>query len=63
MLGSLVDPCWQGAVDGTPIRDIVGADPVEFAEESVADSADGQWIHQERARLFEPVGRAAGTSD
>jgi hypothetical protein len=33
----------QSAANGTPIREIVGADPVEFAEAFQRDYPEGQW--------------------
>ena len=60
MLEDLADLFEQSAADGTPIRAIVGADPVEFAEEFLRNYAGGQWINKERARLTEAIDRAAG---
>ena len=47
---------WERAVaDGTPVRAIVGDDPVEFAE-TFADAYTGrQWIDKERARLTKAI--------
>ena len=61
MLDDLADLFEQAAVDGTPIRAIVGDDPVEFAEAFIANYADGQWINKERTRLTDAIDRAAGT--
>ncbi len=58
MLEDLTDLFEQGAADGTPIRAIVGDDPVEFAEEFLRNYAEGQWINKERARLTEAIARA-----
>ncbi len=58
MLEDLTDLFEQGAADGTPIRSIVGDDPVEFAEEFLRNYAEGQWIKKERARLTEAITRA-----
>jgi DNA-binding ferritin-like protein (Dps family) len=44
MLGDLVDLFEQAAADGTPIRAVVGDDPVEFAETYFRDHSDGRWI-------------------
>ena len=41
----------RAAVDGIPIRDIVGDDPVEFADTFIRNYSDGQWINKERKRL------------
>jgi DNA-binding ferritin-like protein (Dps family) len=58
MLDDLADLFEQGAADGTPIRAIVGDDPVEFAEEFLRNYAEGQWINKERARLTDAIARA-----
>jgi DNA-binding ferritin-like protein (Dps family) len=42
MLGDLADLFEQSAADGTPIRAIVGDDPVEFAETFMRNYAGGQ---------------------
>ena len=65
MFGDLADLFEQAAADGTPIRSIVGDDPVEFVEAFVANYADGQWINKERNRLAESIERAVAgeTSD
>lgn len=60
MLEDLADLFEQSAAAGTPIRAIVGDDPVEFAETFLRNYAEGQWINKERARLTEAIDRAAG---
>ncbi|MEV4736721.1 MULTISPECIES: DUF1048 domain-containing protein [unclassified Microbacterium] len=51
----LADLWERAAVDETPIADIVGDDPVEYAE-SYAEAYGGtQWVDKERARLIEAV--------
>jgi len=55
MLEDLVELFEQSAADRTPIRGIVGEDPVEFAEEFVQNYADGQWINKERTRLAKAI--------
>ena len=59
MLEDLADLFEQSAANGTPVRAIVGDDPVEFAEEFLRNYAEGQWINKERARLTEAINRAA----
>jgi DNA-binding ferritin-like protein (Dps family) len=55
MFGDLADLWERAAVDRTPIREIVGQDPVEFAE-TFAHAYDGkQWIDKERARLIKAI--------
>jgi DNA-binding ferritin-like protein (Dps family) len=60
MLEDLVELFEQSAANGTPIREVVGDDPVEFAEEFLQNYAEGQWINKERRRLTEAIDRAAG---
>lgn len=49
----------QGALDRTPIRDIVGEDPVAFVEDFVSNYPAGQWRRKERDRLNAAIERAA----
>ena len=51
MLGDLADLWERAAVDGTPVRDIVGDDPVEFAEAFAQAYSGPHWIDKQRARL------------
>ena len=60
MLDDLADLYEQGAADGTPGREIVGEDPVEFAEAFLRNYPAGQWITRERERLTRSIERAAG---
>ena len=58
MFGDHADLWERAAADGTPVRAIVGDDPVEFAE-TFADAYTGkQWIDKERARLTEAIADA-----
>lgn len=58
MMGDLVD-LWEGAArEGTPLRAIVGDDPVEFAEAFVAAYSGKKWIDKERHRLIQAIGDA-----
>ena len=60
MFGDFVD-LWERAVaDGTPVRAIVGDDPVEFAETFVQAYSGKQWIDKERERLRTAIDAAAG---
>jgi DNA-binding ferritin-like protein (Dps family) len=55
MLGDLVE-LWEGAAaDGSSVRSIVGADPVEFAESFAQAYSAKQWIDKERARLIRAI--------
>lgn len=58
MLDDLGDLFEQAASDRTPIREVVGDDPVEFVETFLANYSDGQWIGKERRRLAEAVEQA-----
>jgi DNA-binding ferritin-like protein (Dps family) len=60
MFEDLVDLFEQSAANGTPIREIVGEDPVEFLETFVRNYPDGHWRTRERDRLISAIERAAG---
>lgn len=60
MLEDLADLFEQSAADGTPVRAVVGEDPVEFAEEFLRNYSEGQWINKERERLINAISRAVG---
>ena len=51
MLEDLIELVEASAADGTPIRDVVGDDPVEFADAFAANYRDSHWIDRERTRL------------
>lgn len=57
MLDDLADLFEQAAADGTPVREIVGEDPVEFAEAFLRNYPAGQWIVRERERLAKAIDR------
>lgn len=59
MLEDLADLFEQSAAEATPIRAIVGDDPVEFAEAFLRNYSQGQWITRERERLTSAIDRAA----
>ena len=58
MFEDLADLFEQGAASGTPVREIVGDDPVEFAEAFIRNYPQGQWIVRERERLTSAIKRA-----
>ena len=58
MLEDLIELFEQSAQAGTPIREIVGEDPVEFAETFLANYSEGQWINKERERLVQTIAHA-----
>jgi len=55
MMGDLVELWERAAADGTPVRDIVGDDPVEFAETFAQSYSGTHWIDKERARLIASI--------
>ena len=55
MLEDLADLFEQSAASGTPIPEVVGEDPVEFAETFLQNYSEGQWINKERKRLIEAI--------
>ncbi len=55
MWGDFVDLWERAAADGTPVRDIVGENPVEFADTFTQAYSGKQWIDKERARLAKAV--------
>jgi DNA-binding ferritin-like protein (Dps family) len=60
MFGDFADLWERAAADGTPVRDIVGDDPVEFAETFAQAYSGKQWIDKERERLMKAIDAAAG---
>ena len=61
MLEDLADLFEQSAANGTPVREVVGEDPVEFAEAFLRNYPEGQWISRERERLTNAIDRVAGS--
>ena len=55
MFGDLADLWERAAADGTPVREIVGDDPIDFAETFAQAYAGKQWIDKERARLTNAI--------
>jgi DNA-binding ferritin-like protein (Dps family) len=58
MFEDLADLFEQSAADGTPIRAVVGKDPVEFIEAFLRNYPEGQWRSRERERLTDAIARA-----
>jgi DNA-binding ferritin-like protein (Dps family) len=58
MFGDLADLWERAAADRTPVRAVVGEDPVEFAETFAQAYTGRQWIDKERARLTKAVDAA-----
>jgi len=55
MMDDFADLWERAAADGTPVKDIVGDDPVEFAETFAQAYTGKRWIDKERARLTKAV--------
>ena len=58
MMGDFVELWERAAADGTPVREIVGDDPVDFADAFAEAYTGKRWIDKERARLTEAVDAA-----
>ena len=59
IFADLVDLFEQSAASRTPIRQVIGEDPVEFIETFVRNYPKGKWIIRERERLISAIERAA----
>ncbi|MCM6777143.1 DUF1048 domain-containing protein [Nocardia sp. CDC159] len=60
MFEDLAELFEQGAADRTPLRDIVGTDPVEFIETFARNYEGESWRNRQRERLIEAIERASG---
>jgi DNA-binding ferritin-like protein (Dps family) len=60
MLDDLADLFEQSAADGTPVRAVLGEDPVEFIEAFLRNYPAGQWITREQERLTQAIDGIAG---
>jgi DNA-binding ferritin-like protein (Dps family) len=58
MMNDFAELWERAAADGASVREIVGDDPVEFAEAFAAAYVGTRWIDKERARLTEAVDAA-----
>jgi DNA-binding ferritin-like protein (Dps family) len=58
MWGDFADLWERAAADGTPVRAIVGDNPVEFADTFAQAYAGRHWLDKERARLTKAVQEA-----
>lgn len=56
----LADLFEQSAADRTPIREVVGDDPVEFIDAFAANYQEDSWKNRERQRLNSAIERVAG---
>lgn len=55
MFDDFTDLWERAAADGTPVREIVGDNPVEFAETFVQAYTGKHWLDKERARLTKAI--------
>lgn len=62
MFEDLIDLFEQSAADRTPLREVVGADPVEFIETFAQNYKVRSWIDRHRERLVEAIARAESES-
>lgn len=60
MFDDLADLFERASLDGTPVREIVGDDPVEFAETFARSYSDGGWLGKARQRLTAEIDRVTG---
>ena len=60
MAEDLVNLFEESAANEIPIREIVGKDPVEFAETFLENYSEGRWINKEQKRLTDAIDRVAG---
>lgn len=60
MLTDFADLWEQAAADGTPVRAVVGQDPVYFAETFMQSYSGRHWMDKERARLVEVIDQVTG---
>ena len=58
VLEDVADLFERAAADGTPIREIVGEDPVEFVEALIGNYEKGGYVTRERERLTNAIARA-----
>lgn len=53
----LIDLFEQSAANGTPIREVVGEDPVAFIKAFIENYPDGHWRAEERDRFINAIER------
>ena len=59
MLEELIEIVEQGVREGAPVRDIVGDDPVRFADDLLRKYPANPWAAKEQQRLAHTVNHAA----
>jgi DNA-binding ferritin-like protein (Dps family) len=60
LLEDVADLFERAAADGTPIRDIVGDDAVEFVDALIRNYTKSGWVAKEQQRLIRAIDEAAG---
>jgi DNA-binding ferritin-like protein (Dps family) len=60
LFNDVIDLFERAAADGSPIRDIVGEDPVEFVDALIRNYQDEGYVAREQNRLRSAIDRAAG---
>jgi len=58
MLDDLADLLEQSVAAGTPLRDVIGTDPADFADAFMDNYSGGSWIRKERQRLTTAIANA-----
>ena len=58
MLDDLADLLEQSAAAETPLRDVIGTDPADFADTFMDNYSGGSWIRKERQRLATSIAEA-----
>ncbi|WOH18441.1 DUF1048 domain-containing protein [Paenarthrobacter sp. GOM3] len=58
MFTDLADLWERAAIEGTPVSEIVGDDPIEFAEAFALAYGGKRWIDKERDRLIKAIDKA-----
>ncbi|BCW60684.1 DNA-binding ferritin-like protein (Dps family) [Paenarthrobacter nicotinovorans] len=58
MFTDLADLWERAAIEGTPVTEMVGEDPIEFAETFAQAYGGKRWIDKERERLNKAIDKA-----
>lgn len=58
MLDDLADLFEEAVANGTPVRDVVGDDPADFADTFKRNYGQGTWIDREKQRLTDAIEQA-----
>ena len=63
MLEDLIEIVEQGVKEGAPVREILGDDPVLFADEFLRNYPTSSWAAKEQQRLAHTINHAARRSE